>query len=256
MKMPRGWMCALLFSVCSGLAWGADPVLRLCADQWMPYNGDAADAKPGYVIELARKIFEPLGVKVEYTVMPYEDALVAVKEGRQSGAIGANQEEAKDLVLPQESIGSLATCLITRADSAWTYENISSFRNARLGVIKGYTYWPALDGYIERNAAKDTIVVAEGDDPLETLMHKLDARELEVVAESEPVLLWYLRNHDLDRSQFRVVFKGTVEAIYIAFAPNEEGRRFAAQFDEGIRALRTSGELLPLLQRYGLRDWR
>ena len=249
-------MFMLSLAVGAALASAGEPVVKLCADQWMPYNGDPADAKPGYVVELARKIFEPTGTKVDYTVMPYDEALEKVKAGEMTGAIGPNQEEGKELVLPAEPIGSLATCLITRADSTWTYDNVASFRHARLGVIKGYTYWPALDTYIERCAAKDKVFVAEGDEPLEVLMQKLQAREIDVVVESEPILLWYLRSHELDRNQFRVVFKGTVEPIYVGFSPNDEGRRFAAQFDEGLRSLRASGELTALLARYGLRDWR
>ena len=255
MHLPRLGLLAALFPALL-LPLAAQSTVRLCADQWMPYNGDPADPKPGYVIELARTVFEPQGIKVEYDVMPYEEALAAVKEGRRSGAIGANKEEAEGLTLPAEPIGSVATCLLTLAGNKWAYENVGSFRNVRIGVIKGYTYWPALDTYIERAAGKDAIHIAAGDDPLDELMTKLQKGEIDVVVESEPILLWYLRSHDVDRAGVRVVFKGTSEAIYVAFSPDEEGRRFASLLDEGIRTLRKSGELTKLLQRYGLRDWQ
>jgi len=251
-----GWGITLALSLFATLATAEDSTVRLCADQWMPYNGDPADPKPGYVVELARTVFEPKGIKVEYDVMPYEEALAAVKEGRRSGAIGANKEDAEGLTLPSEPIGSVATSLVTLAGNKWTYDNVGSFRYAKIGVIKGYTYWPALDTYIERNAGKETVYVAEGEDPLDELMTKLQKGEIDVVVESEPILLWYLRSHNLDRASFRVVFKGTNDPIFVAFSPNEDGKRFAAILDEGIRELRKSGELVKLLQRYGLRDWQ
>ncbi len=254
-KSRCGLLLSLVMTLLAPLA-AAEPVVRLCADQWMPYNGDPADPKPGYVIELARAVFEPLGIKVDYEVLPWAEALAAVKEGGKSGAIGANKNEADGLILPNEPIGALAVCLLTRADSKWTYDNLASFRGITLGVTKDYSYWPALDTYIERATEKGGIFAADGDDPLETLMQKLQAGEIQVVAESEPILLWHLRSHNLERSQFRVVFKGTVDPIFVAFAPTDEGRRFATQLDEGIRALRKSGELTKLLQRYGLRDWQ
>lgn len=234
----------------------AAPTVRLCADQWMPYNGAPGDAKPGYVIELAHTVFEPQGITVEYAVLPWKDALASVKEGKMTGAIGANKEEASGLTQPAEPIGAISVCLLTRADSTWVYENIGSFRNIRLGVTKGYSYWPVLDTFLEKNAGKAGIYAAEGDTPLEELMTKLQSGELDVVAESEPILLWYLRSHNLDRAKFRVVFKGTPDPIFVAFAADDEGRRFASMLDEGIRALRKSGELTKLLQRYGLRDWQ
>lgn len=252
-----GLALALLASLIPSVTPAADSVVRLCADQWMPYNGDAADPKPGYVIELARAVFEPQGIKVDYTVMPWKDALVAVKDGKMSGAIGANKDEGTGLTVPTEPVGTLAVCLITRGESTWTYENLASFRKIVLGVTKGYSYWPALDTYIARGLEKsEGIYAAEGDAPLDELMKKLQAGEIDVVAESEPILLWYFRSHDLDRAKFRVVYKGTIDPIFVAFAPNEEGQRFANVLDEGIRALRASGDLTKLLQRYGLRDWQ
>ena len=253
---PRCLSIALLaFSF--GTAVAEEPVLRLCADQWMPYNGNPADPKPGYVIELAKTIFEPKGIKVEYTVMPWTEATTAVRESRMHGAIGANKQEGEGMVLPTESIGVISICLITRADSTWTYDNIASFRSVKLGVIAGYAYWPALDNYIARATEKGKgIVCAEGDSPLEDLMKQLQSGEVDVLAESEPVLLWYLRSKGIARDQVRVVFKGSTDPIYVAFAPTEEGKRHATILDDGIKALRASGELQKLLLRYGLRDWQ
>lgn len=255
MHLPRLGLLAVLFATLITAA-TAQPTVRLCADQWMPYNGDPADPKPGYVIELARTVFEPQGIKVEYETMPWEDALAAVKAGERSGAIGANKQEGDGMTVPSESIGEVAVCLITRADSKWTYDNIASFRKGKLGVIKGYSYWPALDSYLEHNADKGNIVMADGDDPLAELMTKLQNGEIDVVAESEPILLWYLRSHNLDRASFKVVFKSTIDPIFVVFAPGADGQRFASLLDEGIRGLRKSGELSKLLQRYGLRDWQ
>ena len=221
----------------------------------MPFNGDVGDDRPGYVIELAKAIFEPQGIAVGYEVMPWEDALAAVREGRMTAAIGANQSEGEGMLLPSESIGTAPTCLLVRTDSTWNYSNVMSFRGVKLGVIKDYSYWPALDDYIAKKAGTGVVVV-EGDAPLGDLMQLLIDREVDVIAETEPVLLWHLRAANIDRSQFRVVYKHEAEAIYLAFAPTEDGRRFASQFDVGVRGLRASGELDKMLRRYGLRDWQ
>jgi polar amino acid transport system substrate-binding protein len=43
----------------------------------------------------------------------------------------------------------------------------------------------------------------------------------------------------------------------VAFAPGvARSRDYARILDEGIAAMRASGELAKLLQRYGLKDWR
>lgn len=234
----------------------AEDVVRLCADEWMPFNGASiTDERPGYVIELARTIFEPRGITIDYQVMPWEDALVAVREGRMTAAIGANTAEGEGTVIPQEPIGAPPVCLMVRTDSTWNYSNLVSFRNVKLGVIKDYSYWPSLDEYIEAKAG-DAVVVVEGDAPLGELMSLLTQRKVEVIAESEPVLLWHLRANNIDRAQFRVVYKHQAEPIYLAFSPTPDGRRFAPIFDAGMKALRASGDLEKMLRRYGLRDWQ
>ena len=65
-----GWGFALAFSLIALSAMADDAVVRLCADQWMPYNGDPSATKPGYVVELARAIFEPKGMTSYSTLMP------------------------------------------------------------------------------------------------------------------------------------------------------------------------------------------
>jgi len=256
MNCPSLGVLAFLFVVGSGVAAAEETSLQLCADEWMPYNGTSDPQRPGYAIELTRAIFEPKGIKVEFSAMPWEKALAAVRSGEKSGAIGANKQEGAGLVLPNEKIGAPSLCLMTRAESKWTYDNLSSFRNVRFGAIKDYSYWPDLDAYIARSTGGKGIVMAEGESPLDDLMKKLQGGDVDVLGESEPVLLWYLRSHGLDRTKFRVVYKGEPDPIFIAFAATADGRRFAGLLDEGIRALRASGELEKILKRYGLRDWQ
>jgi len=232
-----------------------EEVCRLCADQWMPFNGVPTDSRPGYVVEMARAILEPHGIKVEYEIQSWEDALVAVREGRMSGAIGVNTSEGEGMVIPAEPIGAPAVCVVVRADSSWTYNNVMSFRDVKLGVIKDYSYWPGLDDYIARKTGSGVEVV-EGEDPLGDLMGLLTGRKVEVIAESEPTLLWNFRENNLSRDDFRVVYKHNTESIYVGFAPTDDGRRFAGLFDEGIRTMRASGALATLLKRYGMRDWK
>jgi polar amino acid transport system substrate-binding protein len=45
--------------------------------------------------------------------------------------------------------------------------------------------------------------------------------------------------------------------IYIAFSPNKSTSvRYAKMLSEGIVAMRKSGELQKILDKYGLQDWR
>lgn len=247
----------LLVSLCVGQASNLsaeDKVLHIAADSWMPYNGDPEAKKPGYVVEMVRSIFEKQGYKVAYSTMPYTEALAAVREGKLDAVIGPDEVEAKDLRMPAEPMCEPKICLLTRASNKWNYDNINSLKSQKLGATEGYSYWPALDGYIKANPNK--VLLASGDSPIDELFAKLESGEIDILVETEPVLLWHLREHKLDRNQFRAVLRQDSTPCYVAFAPTESGRVQADIFDKGVRELRGSGALAALLKSYGLNDWK
>ncbi len=68
----------------------------LAADEWCPYNCEPGSAKPGYVIELAKIIFEKKGYEFDYKMMPWEQAKSDALQGKMSGAIGMDKEEGEE----------------------------------------------------------------------------------------------------------------------------------------------------------------
>jgi polar amino acid transport system substrate-binding protein len=49
--------------------------ISIRADYWYPMNGDPNSDKPGYMIDLAKAIFEPQGIAVDYQLMPWSRAI-------------------------------------------------------------------------------------------------------------------------------------------------------------------------------------
>jgi len=230
--------------------------LRLRADLWMPYNGDPSAEHPGVAVELARAIFEPQGIKIDYQTMPWADALEAAREGKIDGVIGASVgTETKGLTVPQESIGEPRVVLLVRKGNTLQYENIASLKNARLGVIEGYTYWDALDEYIKNNSAPK-IVTYKGDTPLADGLSDLKSGKIDVMPETLVVFAWTIKGQGLSPSDFHIIHTHQNEPIYVAFASTPAGVKYAKLFDEGLRQMRVSGSLAKLLKGYGMNDWK
>lgn len=250
---PRSLAAALV--ALALVASGSAETLRIRADAWMPYNGTPGDAQPGYVIEIAKKIFEPAGIEIDYGNMPWGDALKAAAADEIDGVIGANRTEAAGLVVPQESIGEPRVGLYVRKGTPWRYSSVASLAQVRLGVVLDYKYWEVFDRYVATHDAPQ-VVKFSGDRPLRDAIERLAAGELDVIAESAPVFSWTLRESGRAAGEFVPAYIHEGESIYLAFAPRgENGARYAKLFDEGLRRLRQSGELTAILARYGLRDW-
>jgi polar amino acid transport system substrate-binding protein len=246
---------SVVLIACGALAPLRATTLRIRADAWMPFNGDPKEEKPGYVIEVARLIFEPAGVTLDYALMPWTESLEAARKGDIDAVIGANPTEAEGLLLPAASAGMPRIGLFVRKDSAWVYENLHSLRSVKLGAIAGYSYWDAFDAYLKSEQGKKRVTFFEGETPLEDAIGHLKSGKIDVMAETLAVFVWTVRNQGGATGDYRMVFLQAGEPIYLAFAKNNTGAKCAKIFDEGMARLRKSGELAAILKKYGLSDW-
>jgi len=221
----------------------------------MPYNGDPASEHPGFVVELAKAIFEPQGIKVDYQTMPWADALVAARAGKIDGVIGAGSTETEGLTVPKESIGEPRVVLLVRKDATWQFENISSLKDKRLGAIEGYTYWDSLDEYIKASKAPK-VVTFTGETPFADALTQLKEGKIDAMPETMAVFVWTTKGMGLSPSDFRIIHTHQNEPIYLAFSSADVGVKFAKLFDEGVQKLRVSGEFGKLLKAYGMSDWK
>lgn len=221
----------------------------------MPYNGDPEAKSPGYAVELAKAIFEPQGIKVDYQTMPWTEALESARVGKIEGVIGAGSAELEGLTVPSESIGEPRVVLLVRKDNSWRYENVASLKGVKLGVIDGYTYWDSLDEYI-KTGKEPAVVRFAGETPLVDALNQLKEGKIDAIPENISVFVWTAKSIGLSPADFRIVFTWQNEPIYLAFSKTPQGVKYAKLFDEGMGKLRASGELAALLKRYGMSEWK
>jgi len=238
----------------STLAASAESI-RLRADTWMPYNGTAKDNPPGFAVELAKEIFEAKGINVDYSTMPWTDALAAGRAGTIDGVIGASPAETEGMIKPEESIGEPRFIIVVLKSNPWKYD-ILALDSVRLGVINGYSYWDSLDEYINNAAHESKIVHFAGETPLIDAINQLKDGKIDALPENMAVFKWTVANMGLSTRDFRIVHVHPNEPIYIALAKTATGARYAKILDEGIRSLRASGQLEKLLSKYDMTDWK
>jgi polar amino acid transport system substrate-binding protein len=221
----------------------------------MPYNGDPTAEKPGYVVEVAKAIFEAQGIILDYQTVPWTKALESARAGTSDGVIGAGPADLEGLIAPAEAIGEPQFVILTAKNSDWKWVNIGSLKTIRLGVIYAYTYWDALDTYI-KDASPASVIRFSSDTPLVDALNQLKAGRIDAVPEAISVFVWTVKEMKLSPSDFRIAYKQQGDPMYVAFSKNEKGIRFAKIFDEGIRKLRASGELTTILKKYSASDWK
>lgn len=232
--------------------------ITIRADPWCPFNCRPGDAEPGYGIEMAKLAFAKAGHTLNYELMPWARAIDAVRAGSIDAVIGAQQtgEEGRGLVFPKQSIGPARNIIALRRDSAWTYAGPASLEKLSLGAVLGYSYTPEVDAHIAKH--KDNVQMVQfvgGDDAAVQNLKKLAAGRISGVVETENVITYAAKKIGVT-DQLRIVGVGADELVYVAFAPKSpRSAAYAKAYDDGVAALRASGELAKILAKYGITDW-
>ncbi len=232
--------------------------ITLAADVWCPFNCDPGGEPPGYMVEVAKAVFEPRGHTVSYQVLPWARAVAFARRGDIIGLIGPYKADVPDFIFPDNELAMIGFSIFVAADVDWNYTGLGSLTHISLGVINDYAYSPEIDDYILTYMSEtNRIQVASGERPLVTNIQKLLHGRIDALIETPPV--FHYAAGALGVAD-RLKSAGTAVApqpAYIAFSPKApQAESYARILSDGIAELRRSGRLSEILARYGLTDWK
>jgi polar amino acid transport system substrate-binding protein len=238
----------------SAVAFARAETLTLVADAWCPYNCTPGDEKPGFLIEIAKRVFEPAGFQIDYKVMPWARAIRDTRAGRYSAIVGAIRSEAPDFLYPEDTGFVAGTQSYVKAGSPWRYGGETSLADVTLGVILDYSYGDAIDAYLGRHRDDPRRVqLSTGEDALEKNVAKLLQGRVSVLLEDPAVMRYFLDRTGRTDALAPAGALASTE-VFIAFGPAEQhALEHARMLTDGMRRLRASGELAAILARYGQR---
>jgi polar amino acid transport system substrate-binding protein len=246
-------LLSLLLTV-SLAAPAAAATLTVASDEWCPYICEPGSAREGFGIEIMKAIFEPQGIKIEYSVMDWDEALKETGKNKFGAVLGGFREDTPGFALPDEEIGMSVQVALVKKGAPWKFDSPASLGARKVGMIEGYTIGGGVDEYLDKHQAQR--VVVGGNDPLADLLRKLLLGEVDVVFEDSFVFALKAREMGLiDKIQESGRLTG--KPVYVAFAPGlPESKRYAAAFNAGMRELRSSMRLAGILKKYGIADWK
>ena len=210
------------------------------------------------MVDVARAVFEPKGIKVIYKNVPWKRASAGTKSGTYNGAIGASHGDAEGFIFPKEELTRNFLAFYTKKDFDWKFDGLSSIEMIRLGVIGGYDYRPWLGKHIKENLTdQKKIQTLTGDKPLQRNIQKLLKDRIDVVVDTEAAIRWEAKSIGVLDDIKSGGYGDKVSYCYIAFSPNlDSSKKYAKMLSEGIVELRKSGKLKIILDKYGLEDWK
>jgi polar amino acid transport system substrate-binding protein len=231
--------------------------ITLTSDLWCPYACEANAKDPGFMVEIAKEIFESEGHTVKYSVINWARAVSETRDGKYSGIVGASRADVAGFVIPTEPSGYSSNYFWTRKDSAWTYKDVNSLKGKKVAVINTYTYGDEVDNEVQKKNPSYEIV--SGNDALPKSLKMLEAHRIESFVENPYVLSYVLRDLPEYKDHFKTVSKNIANDpnLFIVFSPkNPKSKKYAELISSGMAKLRKSGKLKAILTKYGLKDWK
>lgn len=224
--------------------------LVFASDEWCPYVCFES-TRPGYLVELAREVFESPARPVEVRRMSWARAVREAESGRIDGVLGAVRGESAELVYPKLAAASDRPAFAVRADDPWRFTGVEVLADRRIGLADGYRFGPTLDGALfPGGRGAPTLEPLSNDRPTWTNLRKLVDGRIDTVLDNGHVL-----RHEIDRGGFfpavRLIDAGVENPIFIAFADTPTGRSLAQHFDRAMLARSERGGRSDLEQTYG-----
>lgn len=224
---------------------------------WCPFACEAKAELEGFAIEIAKHAFAEVNIKVEYINMPYDRALLEVREGTVDGVIPTFKEEAPEFIYPLQSASVTKYCFYTKSNENWKYSGIQSLENINFLATSGYSYSQGIDSYIANMKGSHRVELLKGNDIPQRMYQMLEYKIFDALLD-DSLLIAFMRASTDYGADLRIA--GCLDVInhgYLALSPKHKIRSeyFADAFDKGVGILRSKSKIKSILKKYGIDDW-
>ncbi|MFI8645183.1 transporter substrate-binding domain-containing protein [Pseudomonas iridis] len=236
--MSRRWLAGVVLAVLGTVASAQEAapspsVIHLASEVWEDYT--AADGQ-GLAWDVLRKVFEPVGVKLDIRSEPYTRSVGLAQRAEVDACVGSYHEEFSDLLYPRWSFDTDHVYALGLASNpAPTLETLGSYR---LAWVRGYDY----QSYLPNVQRFNEVIRRTG--ILSMLTHNRADYYIDALTEIN-----YVLSRARDPSLFRTTH--VVELpLYLCFANTAKARTLMALFDRRMDQLVKSGELKPIFEKW------
>lgn len=232
----------------------ADEII-IVADEWCPYNCLQNSDEPGFIVEIAKYVFEKEGHQVIYKTVPWSRAIAGTRSGEYNAIIGAGKDETPDFIFPEVEVSTASHRFFVNNDSDWVFENINSLSKVNLGVIRDYSYGTLYDDYIAPNSSNpNRVTIISGEhNVLARSISMLKRGRIDVLVEDVNVISYQFRKNG-GREHVKEVGVASNEKIYLAFSPqNKKSLRYVQILNNALKQLTGSQFVADLLKKYEMK---
>lgn len=223
---------------CAPTVHGAKTVVIAAEDDWAPYSSARPEGgdPEGFAVDIVREAFAAQGITVRFVVVPFARCLHLAKTGGATGCFDATITDGNrdEFAWHPTPMFHEELAIFARTGSAPRTLRLADLEGRSVGYTLGYTYPTEFHANprIRRISAKSDRV----------LLEMLQAGRVDyVLINTAPASLRVNRTPAL-RGRIEKVGVVSQDGFWVAFTrANADGPRMAAEFEQGLAALKASG---------------
>jgi polar amino acid transport system substrate-binding protein len=231
--------------------------IKIAIVDWCPQIcPDQAD--PGYISEIAHRIFSIGPYTLELYVFPWSRGIMSVRSGKMHALLAPTKKEAPNLLFPKHEIGTQKMCFFHRSNNNWRFSGVESLQGMRIGIVND-VYIKELAQYQADNPDQFHISSYYDGSYIDRSLKMLTADRLDTFIFTYNSTQLHIQNSGLtEKIKAAGCFEHT--KVYMAFSPakhlSDDMTVLMNFYDSGIERLLNEGLIQRILSRYRIADWR
>ncbi len=221
-------------------------VVSVVSEAWPPYifleNGKAR----GLEVEIAEETLSLMNLKMEFEELPWQRAIVQVKEQRSDAILGIfkNAERLRYFCFPDEPLLETSYAIFSNASKPVKYNSLNDLSGLTVAVTRGYFYSQEFSDASEINKVEVTGV--------EQSLGMLALGRVDVVIDNRAVGHYYADKLGIS-AKIIVSEKPLTQPNphYIAFSMKGDNKQLCEDFSKALTTFRKTDAYTELLQKYG-----
>lgn len=222
--------------------------LKIVTLSYPPYEYLEKEDVRGIATRVVREVFKRMNVSIEIELLPWVEALEAVRSGRADAVYTAfkTPEREKYLLYPDVELIGQTTAFFVHAGKDIEYNgDLRALSQYRFGVVRGVSYGSLFDDAVKSGLIDDLVVSEEGCESIRRFL----AGESDILVSNRLEARTILRN--MDREGVAEALSPPLQYVrsYLAFSKKSEHLDLMKEFEATLLQMRMDGSYGRLLQQ-------
>ena len=210
--------------------------ITVASEEW---EGATQADGSGLYWDILRSVYEPVGIKVNWSIASYARSVALVKQKRADAWVGSYRDEEQGIIYPESHFDAddVSALFIKKSDQLWQGE--ASLEGKDVAWIKGYE----LHEYLGVTFNNRELINRD------SVIQLLEQGRLDYFIDARPEIQTYFGETLEKDSRFMVETIKKLK-LFLGFANTLKGKRLADIFDERFPILIENGEIKTLFEKW------